>query len=76
MYGIEFTFENKINDFLQLRFNLGLVNGYIDYSSSQISNSQTAGNHVQVFLTVLSWMLLSDHKDWPEDPTQQEQKFR
>lgn len=49
MYGIEFTFENKINDFLQLRFNLGLVNGYIDYSSSQISNSQTGGNHVQIF---------------------------
>ena len=48
-YGLEFSFENKINEFIKLHFNLSIVNGYLDYIESETLKNQTGGNTVQIY---------------------------
>ncbi|HRH67026.1 MAG TPA: TonB-dependent receptor [Bacteroidia bacterium] len=48
-YGIEFTIENRMTDFLKVHFNLSLVNGYLDYKESNNFQAQAGGNHVQEY---------------------------
>lgn len=48
-YGIEFSFENKVTDFLKIHFNMSLVNGYLDYAQNASTQEQTGGNHVQSY---------------------------
>ncbi|MBL0139503.1 MAG: TonB-dependent receptor [Bacteroidetes bacterium] len=48
-YGIEFSFENKLTDYLKIHFNMSLVNGYLDYAQNNSTQEQTGGNHVQSY---------------------------
>jgi vitamin B12 transporter len=47
--GLEVAIQSKVSGKLWITGNLSLISGKLDYSPSNIDNSHTQGNHVQLF---------------------------
>lgn len=48
-YGIELLWESEITDWLKVRTNMSLLNGFIDFISSESLRSQTGANQIQLY---------------------------